>query len=575
MTSTTAHSRAISGVATLAAILLVLATVPSIAAAAEPSAAPKPRYMAFTSCREGSQFTSEGDWTAVQEGTYPFGAGTESTCMQAGGALRLRDEGAMDDTPESGPAYMFQGPGVIEAGVIHVTLISPGGQAFIAIPKAAGPPQYLVFCTELCTTLHSTEVSVPAGTYEMLAQAQCTAPSGQSTCTRTGVNAELNITSSTMLIRNEATPEATGIAGPLTESPVSGTANVTFEAHDKNGTGVYRVSVLIDGEQIYSATPNLNEGRCLPTGTYDGAFLFHFSRPCPLETPVRIELPTASFTDGPHLVEVSVEDAAGNHSTIFDKTLQFLNHPGSATPPASTPAVGSLAPPASTPAIPLAPAPERGPCNGSPCDEAANLTREANEPLTFTTTLSKSRETLGGHLRDHAGVPIKNAQVQLLEQPQAAGASMTHVATVTTSADGSWRITVPPGPSRLLRVAYYSHLLDATPAAALAFREQVKATASIRAPRRVRVGQEFTFTGQLLGGYIPPGGEAVQLEIFFGRRWRTIEVLHTNPRGVWSYSYAFTVEGGAAYKFRAVPVPNGTYPFTSGTSRSLSVTVER
>jgi hypothetical protein len=84
----------------------------------------------------------------------------------------------------------------------------------------------------------------------LTAQALCRAPSGQSKCATTGVNAELSITRSTLLLCNDATPEASELAGSLTESPVAGVAGLTFEATDKKGPGIYRVAVQVDGADV-------------------------------------------------------------------------------------------------------------------------------------------------------------------------------------------------------------------------------------------------------------------------------------------------------------------------------------
>jgi hypothetical protein len=236
-----------------------------------------------------------------------------------------------------------------------------------------------------------------------------------------------------LLIKNEATPEAAVVGGSLTESPASGNADVTFTAH--------------------------------------------------------------GIPDGPHVVEVDLEDAAGNKATVFSKTIQIQNHP---TTPSTTTAVPVIAPP------------ERGPCNGVPCSEAAKLTATAGEAKSLNRPQKKSALTLTGRLTTPTGAPIKDAQVKLLQQIQ--GASTTNqVATAATTADGSWSLKAPAGPSRLLRVAFYSHTLDVVPAATLDFHESVPAIVSIHAPRHVRLGQFFDFSGQLTGGYIPPGGEELQV----------------------------------------------------------------
>jgi|GEM_PF-2816102 len=559
MTSTPTHPRAWRSIALLASTTAAL-LLPGVAWGAEPTPAPKPHYMAFSSCREGSEFAAEGDWQAVQEGTYPITEGVDSTCGEPGGALTLRDHGAVDDSPGSGPALLLRPPGVIEAGVIRGTIMSPEGQAFIEVPGTS--PQYLIFCiaAELCKSSRTFEVAVPAGATELMAAAQCTESRGSGFCSTLATNAELQITNSTLLVRNEATPEASSVAGSLTESPVSGNADVTLTAHEKNGTGIYRVSVLINGTQVYSATPDLNGGFCTPHGTYDGALLFHGSQPCPAETQVRAEVPTSSIAEGQHLVEVDVEDAAGNRSTVFDKTIEFqASHP--ATPKSPAPVV-------------TATAPERGPCNGLPCVEAANLTATPGEARSFNKALKRSTVTLTGRLASTTGTPIKGAQVKLLQQIVGA-ATATQVATATTGADGSWSLKAPSGPSRLLRVAFYSHTLDLLPAATLDFHENVPASISIHAPRHVALGQFFIFSGQLTGGYIPAGGEEVQVQIKYGGHWRELQLVDTNSRGKWTYRYAFTLEPGTKWAFRAIAVRNGAYPFASHESATIHVAVRR
>jgi hypothetical protein len=120
---------------------------------------------------------------------------------------------------------------------------------------------------------------------------------------------------------------------------------------------------------------------------------------------------------------------------------------------------------------------------------------------------------------------------------------------------------------------FYSHTLDTVPASSLAFHENVQGEVSMHAPRRARLGQAVTFAGQLHGGYVPAGGESVQMEIYYSGRWRTIEVLPTSSSGRWTYKYVFTLGAGSSYLFRAATVPNGGYPYTSSHSKPVRVTV--
>jgi hypothetical protein len=311
----------------------------------------------------------------------------------------------------------------------------------------------------------------------------------------------------------------------------------------------------IDGHAIWSGTPDLNEGECVAHGTYEGALKFRNQQPCPQETDVHTEVQTSELAEGQHQLKVEVEDAAGNKATVYTGTITIDNQPPAA------------------PVVSIPPL-ERGPCNGTPCDEAAKLTAAAGEPKTFALALGHTSFTLTGHLVSPTGTPIKDAQVKLLQQIDGS-ATATQIANTTTHADGTWSLKVPAGPSRLLRVAFYSHTLDILPASLLNFHENVQGAVSMHAPHRAHLGRAVTFTGQLAGGYVPVGGESVQMEIFYGGRWRTIEVLPTNSRGRWSYKYVFTLGVGTSYRFRAVTVPNGTYPYTISHSKPVRVMVVR
>ena len=90
----------------------------------------------------------------------------------------------------------------------------------------------------------------------------------------------------------------------------------------------------------------------------------------------------------------------------------------------------------------------------------------------------------------------------------------------------------------------------------------------LSAPRRVRPARAFVFRGELAGGYIPPGGTLVSLEILFAGEWREIALLRTNRRGAFAYRYTFAAIGPATYRFRAQLPQTIGYPFASGASKS-------
>ncbi len=524
---------------------------------------------------EGENIGYEG-WKAVVFQKYT--QSPRAWCEQAveGGGLYASATPYNGDEDWAGQGWSYSAPAgsTIMGGEIEAQLrVHEGGIASVGSETPGG--EVGESCEYKTCESYKGKVAIPAHASEVYVRASCLVIEPETTCRVPSVkwpelpfSAEANISSAEFILAAKATPKASGLSGTLLSETLSGAGTLSFTATD-TGPGIYQVRVKVNGSQVWAETPNANEGKCVLAGTTAGIRIFDSPQPCPTETTVHAEVHTADFADGQHAVVMELEDAAGNVSTVYSGTVITANHPASV--PASTPpspvSVSVFSPTTAT-----AP-PERGPCNGTPCDETAKLVAASGEAKTFTRPFGRSGLTLSGRLTSSSGSPIKDAQVKLLQQVMGS-TDATQIAAATTSADGSWTLQVPAGPSRLLRVAFYSHTLDATPASVLDFHERVQGVVSIRAPHRARLGRAITFAGQLAGGYVPAGGESVQMEIFYGGRWRTIEVLPTNSSGRWKYKYVFTLGVGTSYRFRVVTVPNGGYPYTIAQSAPIRVTVQ-
>ena len=107
-------------------------------------------------------------------------------------------------------------------------------------------------------------------------------------------------------------------------------------------------------------------------------------------------------------------------------------------------------------------------------------------------------------------------------------------------------------------------------------RVRVRALSSIRVDRRRVVnGEAVIFTGRLRGKFHPPAGKLMELQYFDRGKWRTFRTFRAAPSsGRWSYTYRFDgTRGTRTYRFRVrVPKENG-YPFSTGRSRQVAVTV--
>ena len=511
------------------------------------------------SCSFANEPASTEGWEFRENNGYdePSDVGVPNNCFfyLMGGGLDAVANTAYGDQPGAGEEWTYKPPrdSTMAGGVLDMQLSAPKGEATIGAVAKGGSVTLARCETEKCYPNAKSMTIAASGWTELYERAACDA-TNNGLCSTEGPTraAEAQITSAQIILATNATPTASGFSGTLLGETLTGKGTLSFTATDP-GPGVYQARVLIDGQRVWAGSLSLNEGKCVTTGTYEGIRAFNYAQPCPTETAVHAEIDTTSLADGAHHLAVEVEDAAGNVATVYSATLTTANHP----------------------VAPIVLPPNRGAPNGTPASDDAVLTPRAGQPRTFTRTLAGSAVTLSGDLTNGTGTPIAGAQIQLSEQVAGSTAPASHVLSTTTGPGGAWTLQVPKGPSRLLQVAYYSHLLDGAPAATLDFHERVRGVLSMRAPRRVRLGQAVIFSGRLVGGYVPSGGESVQMEIFYGGRWRTIEVLPTTSRGRWTYKYVFILGAGTSYRFRAITVSNGGYPFLPADSKPVRVTIER
>jgi hypothetical protein len=184
------------------------------------------------------------------------------------------------------------------------------------------------------------------------------------------------------------------------------------------------------------------------------------------------------------------------------------------------------------------------------------------------------RVPIRGRLTAPGGNPLAGVGVDVAARMAVRGVEFQPVATLTTSPSGRFRYLVPAGPSRVLRFRY---------AGAPKIRGQtrdvhvrVRALSSIQVDRRRVVnGEAVTFSGRLRGGFDPPTGKLMELPFFDRGKWRTFRTFRAAPSGGrWSYTYRFDgTRGTRTYRFRVrIPKENG-YPFSTGRSRHVAVTV--
>ncbi len=181
---------------------------------------------------------------------------------------------------------------------------------------------------------------------------------------------------------------------------------------------------------------------------------------------------------------------------------------------------------------------------------------------------------LSGRLTTPGANPVADANIEVWEQAPLPGDQSRRVAVVKTNRGGRFRFKASRGASRTLRFRYpgTSIVRARTSQVTLA----VRARTTLRSSRaHVVNGDDITLRGRVLGKPLPTVGKLVQLQAFSRGKWLTFATPRAKPStGRWSYDYRFTATRGTVrYRFRArIPRESG-FPYTSGTSRHVFVTV--
>ncbi|HEX4187755.1 MAG TPA: hypothetical protein VHY83_07660 [Solirubrobacteraceae bacterium] len=397
-----------------------------------------------------------------------------------------------------------------------------------------------------------------------------------------GYAAAVYLFAADLTLEQNAGPMASNATGELANaSTVSGTSNVAFTASDP-GSGVYEAAFTVDGHLTQTTVLNDNGGRCRAVGqSADGLPDFLYLQPCLASLSADVGLDTTKLTDGAHHVVVNVIDAAGNAAPVLDRTVTVANGlstaPGPGAPGAGGPgfagglngANGSNGTNGSNGAN------GAGAPNGANASSQATLTaRWKGTGSTKVASTYGRAQTILGRLTGPGGAPIAGAQIDLSATPAFVGAHAVAMTSPVTGPDGSFAVQLAGGvSSRALRLAYRSHLGDATPVAVRTLTLTVKAAIALSvAPRTAGVGTSIVFHGRLLGGPIPRGGKQLVLEARSrGGSWLEFNVIRANTRGLFRAIYRFKFPGPVQYQFRAVSEAEADYPFAGGSSNVVGV----
>jgi hypothetical protein len=181
------------------------------------------------------------------------------------------------------------------------------------------------------------------------------------------------------------------------------------------------------------------------------------------------------------------------------------------------------------------------------------------------------RAEIRGRLADRNGHGFAGASIQVLSRSVASADRLEAV--VQTSDDGRFRYLAAGTMSRTLRLVFGGSPLVLPTQREVAVR--VPAAGSLKVKRRHLLnGQVARFSGRVRSVPLPAGGKLVELQVRLSGRWQTFRTRRTDDAGRWSIPYRFRrTTGVQRYRFRLRLPSEAAYPFATGTSRPLVVTV--
>jgi hypothetical protein len=365
--------------------------------------------------------------------------------------------------------------------------------------------------------------------------------------------AQADILGADFQIASVATPTASGFAGSLLTGTAHGTANVEFTASDPGGPGVYNVTATIDGRVVYDATPDGNGGACQTVGTYsDGSPEFEQLLPCSQQVAVDIPVDTTTLADGTHELKLTVTDAAGNSSVVYDAAITTTNLTTVSallnTPPASTPT------PAASPVL-----------YGFSLDPKTKALTVGVRRL-----YSHSALQLAGTLQDQGATAAPGVTIALWTQP-VTGGNFVKLAQTTTDGTGHWTLHAPRGSSRLLRVVAGPGAQPTSSPSTVSVSETVTPTLTLEVgtPGHARL----VFTGQIAISPLGTPRPLVIIEVHGPEGWQAVGApTRVGPHGHFRYTYPSSpLTIGRSFSFRAETPATGLWQTALSPTRQAVV----
>lgn len=142
-----------------------------------------------------------------------------------------------------------------------------------------------------------------------------------------GETSMLRIYRSKITLSDSTAPALGSISGDsLSEGTFEGNEVISLSATD-TGSGVYRLIVNVDGDDLISEVINPDGGRCVDVDPSNAdPYEFVQPQPCPLSNAGEVTIDTRLIPEGEHTLRLKVEDASGNKVTVWGPSKKTIDN---------------------------------------------------------------------------------------------------------------------------------------------------------------------------------------------------------------------------------------------------------
>ena len=514
-------------------------------------AVPSARAAQYTVVSCAGQPASASGWVGFQSPGHTSQVGAEN-CASAGGVMPA----VLRNGPAAGTAgWQVSAPAgttIAAATVTRSVAIASNGYGYIArgLNASAANAEAFENCLSVAPcapTVARTSFAYPFKRPD-IARLQVyvvCSPTAAVPCADAANNTPASVRISRVDLALSDTTAPVVTAGPSSAmfagGPVSGVQSITVGFRDIGG-GIASTGVEVDGQTL-SEVPVSNSSCRTP---------YRRLVPCPLNVTSTLQFNPTSVPDGPHEVRVFARDATGAN-VGFSQSF-----------PVTTSARGAI--------------------NGTNGSDQVKLTvgvrravKSGHHPPRARSSLSvafNTKTVAQGRLVNSAGQPVVGARLSVatgVDRGIPVFADLPN--DVVTDSTGRYKLTLPRGPSLVVRVQYFARALDTGPVGRAAARVKVAAHATF-APRHrhLRRGQRAVFRGHVVGFYRPAG---VRVELQGRRRnsYVTLSSSAASADGTYRVAYRFThsAHGRFVFRLRIRHFPH--FPYYLGYTRPVNVFV--